>query len=289
MNTNTLSEPLISGATLRIGAPPGSENAAAESGERGDSLTILGVNYRHIRLSDGGELYLTQFGQEIAEHLAPSNWYEPHWFASHRERLPGTSAIFKVPTMPLGRFSVDLVVRFSRVGQQVPVDEATLCRYPNVEFNTPFEEFAVVMELRQAYEAHAKPLFYTTRPLAIYAPAQRLALWQLGRNESKFATKQARHPEARLEIDRPYLLLYGWIDGLNAIQASRALGLCGNRQEGFLQQTTLRAIADLAQDRFRVIDMKPDHIIFPEPFDCPRAERSQTPYALVDYELLERY
>ncbi len=63
----------------------------------------------------------------------------PEWFDAHRERLAGTSTIYRVPTRPLAGRALDLVVRFSRVGLEVPLDTLTICRHPHAEFNSPFE------------------------------------------------------------------------------------------------------------------------------------------------------
>ena len=115
-------------------------------------LRIMGVNYVHMKTADGGDLYLTEYGVPFREHLKPENWYEEEYFRAKRQRLEGTSAVYKVPTRPHHRFvcrSIDLVVKWSRVGQDVPLDTFTLNKAINAEFNTPFEEFSLVEELRQ--------------------------------------------------------------------------------------------------------------------------------------------
>jgi hypothetical protein len=253
------------------------------------SLNLLGVNYWQTQTADGGDLYLTGFGLPVREFLQPERWYEQQWFAAHRERLPGTSAIFKVPTQRLDGVRLDLVVRFSRVGQEIPLDQSTLCENPNAEFNSPFEEFALVMQLRNVRTSTAEPQILTKTPLAIYSPAEELPLWQSGRKEEKIATKRAQHPEVPLKTSRPYLLLYGWIEGLNATELSDRLGLAGGKRERFLTETTLRVISQLGSHGFRVIDMKPEHIILPEGSGLEALEQELEAYALVDYELLERF
>jgi hypothetical protein len=204
--------------------------------------------------------------------------------------LEGTSAIYKVPTRAVRGVSLDLVVRFSRVGQEVLLDLRTHIENCEAEFNSPFEEFALVMELRTAFRGTPQPRMLTKKPLAIYVPAEKLHDWQTGRMESKMAAKGARHPEAKLEMLRPYTLLYGWIDGLNAVQAARAAGIVGGSHDEFLAKTTLDAIHDLQQHGFRVVDMKPEHIVFRIRHDGSllRQRNGKPVYALVDYELLER-
>ncbi|HSV99010.1 MAG TPA: coenzyme F420-0:L-glutamate ligase [Sedimentisphaerales bacterium] len=254
-----------------------------------ESILLLGVDY--LRLKTGsGELYLTRFGVPFQEQLAPENWYAPDWFAARRTRLPGTSTIYRVPTKPVGGVGLNLVVRFSRVGQEVPLDTRTVCQYPHVEFNSPFEEFSLVVDVRTLRPDLLHPRILTKRPLAIFVPAERLQPWETGRREYVFAQKEARHPDAGMDICRQYILVYGWIKGVNAVQAAATLALAGRERDSFLADVTLRASHDLQQRGFRMLDMKPDHIIVRIRPDGSflRRHDGQLAYALVDYELLER-
>jgi len=251
----------------------------------GEAISLLGVDYIRLKTSDGGDLYLTWFGVPLREQVDPENWFAPDWFAASRQRLLGTSVIYRVRTKPVRGSSLDLVVRFSRVGEEVPLDTLTVCKYPHAEFNSPFEEFALVMELRAL-----RPRIFTKKPLAIFVPAERLELWQTGRLESKIAAKLARHPETQLDILRRYILLYGWIEQMNAVQAADALRLRGGIRESFLAQSTRCAIHDLEEHGFRMLDIKPEHIVVRVRKDGSllRRRSGQLAYALVDYELLER-
>ena len=254
-------------------------------------ISLIGVDYLRLKTGDGGDLYLTRFGLPFREQLAPENWYAPDWFSVRRARLPGTSAIYKVPTRPVRGVSLNLVARFSRVGQEIPLDTLTLNENIHAEFNSPFEEFALVMELRAAGLGASRARILTKRPLAIYMPPEQLQHWQTGRLESKMAAKRARHPEAELDLLRQYILLYGWIEGLNAVQAIQALGVTGRLAETFLVETTLHAIHDLEQLGFRMLDIKPEHLVLRiRPDGSLLRRRTGNPsYALVDYELLERF
>ena len=254
-------------------------------------ISLIGVDYLRLKTGDGGDLYLTRFGLPFREQLAPENWYAPDWFAVRRTRLPGTSAIYKVPTRPVRGVSLNLVARFSRVGQEIPLDTLTLNENIHAEFNSPFEEFALVMELRAAGLGASRARILTKRPLAIYMPPEQLQHWQTGRLESKMAAKRARHPEAELDLLRQYILLYGWIEGLNAVQAIQALAVTGRVAETFLAETTLHAIHDLEQLGFRMLDIKPEHLVLRiRPDGSLLRRRTGNPsYALVDYELLERF
>lgn len=71
--------------------------------ERCSAASLLGVDYIHFKTSDGGELYLTRFGLPFWRNLLPENWYAPEWFETKRERLEGTSVVYKVPTRTDGR------------------------------------------------------------------------------------------------------------------------------------------------------------------------------------------
>jgi hypothetical protein len=255
-----------------------------------EAVSLFGVDYLRFKTSDRGELYLTRFGVPLRKQLDPENWYAQDWFAMSGKRLPGTSAIYRVPTKPVRGVSLDLVVRFSRVGQEVLLDAVTLCKYPHAEFNSPFEEFALVMDLRAARPRLLRPRIFTKKPLAIFVPGERLQSWQTGRLESKIAAKLAQHPEIELDILRRYILLYGWIEQMNAVEAADALRLTGDRRGTFLAQTTRGAVHDLELHGFRMLDIKPEHIVVRLRPDGSllRRRSGQLAYALVDYELLER-
>ena len=253
-------------------------------------LSLLGVDYLRTPTGDGGELYLTRFGLPFWNNLLPENWYEPDWFSVHRKRLQGTSAVYRVPTRRVQDRTLDLVVKFSRVGEVVPVDTLTVCRFINAEFNSPFEEFALLMELRRGRSGPRGIRILTQRPLAIYVPSKRLPLWQTGRSEHKIQAKIAQHPGVEIDILREYVLLFGWVKGLDAVETADYWRLDTQKREEFLSQTNSLVIHELAQKGYRVVDMKPQHIIL-----RPRKNRAllrdrhrQIVYALVDYELLQR-
>jgi len=253
-------------------------------------VSLLGVDYRHYKTVDGSELYLTRFGLPFLKHLAPQNWYATEWFAQHRVRLEGTSTIYRIPTKPVNGRSLNLVVRFCRVAQDVPLDPRTFNEHADAEFNSPFEEFALVMELREAQRGRSRPCIWTKKPLAIYVPSTRLAEWQTGRVESKMAAKLARHPETKLDITRQYLVVYGWIKGFNAVEAAQIMGMNGAVAAKFLADTTLRAVNDLKDHGFRMLDIKPEHVVLRvlNKDSLLRRRSGEPAYALVDYELLER-
>jgi hypothetical protein len=252
--------------------------------------SLLGVDYIHVKTEDGGDLYLTHFGAPFWRNLLPENWFAPDWFEAKRERLEGTSMVYKVPTRVVDGTTLNLVVKWSRVGEVVPMDTMTINKFIHAEFNSPFEEFSVLTELRKGDAGPAGIRIRTQRPLAIYVPSQRLQLWQTGRSEDKINAKIARHPGVEIDILRQYVVLYGWIKGRDAVETSEMFHLDGKKRSEFLALTTSLVTHELWQKGYRVVDMKPAHIILrPGPNQSLlRDHNGQFAYALVDYELLER-
>jgi hypothetical protein len=112
--------------------------------------------------------------------------------------------------------SLDLVVKYCRVGEDVPFDTMGFDKFWFAEFNTPYEEFSLVMEMRNE---PSRGRILTHKPLAIYVPPKRLKLWQTGRSKSKIARKTARFRDVELDIYRQYIMIYEWIKGDAAPEA----------------------------------------------------------------------
>ncbi len=266
---------------------------AAPPGGRADGpfvrRVIQGVEYHQTRTAEGGDLFLTRFGLPFAAHLQPDNWLPAPWFDAHRRRLRGTSAIYLTQTKPVAGRGLNIVVRFNRVGEDLPVDTATHTRYTHAAFNSPFEEVAMLTALRGARVGPERRRIPTKRPLAIYSPPTRLQLWQTGRSESQIAAKQARLPEIRLDILRAYILVYGWVKGVDAQEAADHFGVGGATREALLAGALAEVEQDLRSAGFCVLDMKPAHIIvrFTPDGRLVRRRDGRLVYALIDYELLE--
>jgi hypothetical protein len=256
----------------------------------GVALSLLGVDYFRLKTDDGGELFLTRFGQGFWRHLLPENWYAHEWFKANRERLEGTSTVYRVPTRLVNGRALNLVVKWSRVGEVVPMDTLTVNKFIHAEFNSPFEEFSLLMELRKGEAGPAGIHIRTQEPLAIYVPGQRLQLWQTGRSEDKIRAKVARHPDVEIDILRQYVVLYGWIKGRDAVETAEDFRMADRKRAEFLARTTSLVNHELWQKGYHVVDMKPAHIILrPRPDKSLLRDRNgQIAYALVDYELLER-
>ena len=253
-------------------------------------VDLLGVTYMHVPTRDGGDLYLTRYGQPFWKHLLPESWYTKNWFEAKRQRLVGTSLVYRVPTRRIRGLKLDLVVKWSRVGEEVPLDTMTIAKFINAEFNSPFEEFSLVMELRAGGFGGPKLHIKTQKPLAIFVPSERLQLWQTGRSESRIAAKVARHPGVELDILRQYVVLYGWIKGLDVTELATARGMTEESRAELFQRATERATRELEAKGYRVADMKPAHVIVRQLEDGSLLRRpdGEASYALVDYELLER-
>src|SRR5690606_13607457 len=111
------------------------------------------------------------------------------------ERLPGsTGHVYRVPTRSADGRGIDLVVKFSRVGQEVPLEVATTfpdevppSELADARFNSPLEEFGLVVEMRRGAFGPREVRLMSHWPLAIYTPPDRFELWQLGRSQARFA------------------------------------------------------------------------------------------------------
>jgi hypothetical protein len=250
-------------------------------------MRLLGVDYVHVRTTNGGDLYLTRFGLPFLEHLQLENWREDVWFREKRERLQGTSVVYKIPTKEVHGRALDLVVKYCRVGEDVPRDTFTFQQFSQVEFNSPYEEFSLVMELRERRAAGA---IRTHRPLAIYVPPERLELWQTGRSMHRIERKKAKYRDVELDILRQYVLIYQWVKGESADQVLASVIPDPGRRAQAVEQLTLKARADLARSGFRVADHKPAHIILRHKRDGQllKDRHGNYRYALIDFELLQR-
>jgi hypothetical protein len=295
--------------------PAGEESArehgwwAHGSGDEFDQLPLdvvvraFGVDYGHVCPPEGGDLFVTRFGWPVLKQLLPNNWYTDQWYAKEGEKLRGsTGHVYHVPTRPVAGKSLELVVKFSRVAQDVPlVVETTFPEDVRPEviagarFNSPMEEFGLVMELRTGAFGPRQPRILTQRPLAIYAPPEEFELWQLGRSKSSFRTHTRLLEEDQedavkaieLDIKRMYVLVYGWIKGKDAEECFDA----GEIEEDEFLGLSPRVVGDLEARGFRVLDNKPKHYILRNRRTDGRVLRNRDgspAYGLVDFELLQR-
>ena len=84
-------------------------------------ISVLGVKYLHLRMPNDSDLYLTEHGLRFGELLLPRNhWGDTAWRDRHRERLLGSSNVFRVTTKEVDGRSIDVVFKWNRMGQDIP-------------------------------------------------------------------------------------------------------------------------------------------------------------------------
>lgn len=271
-------------------------------------VNVLGVVYAHVKTSDGGDLYLTRFAEQYLKHFDTQNWYEPDWFNTHKIRLKGTGSVYKLPTKEVEGKVLNLVVKNCRVGEDVPIDTHTLMEFCDAEFNSPWEEFSLVVEMREGQYGPKDLQINTQRPMVIYVPPEIMQMWQSGRSKAKINRIRAKHPGIDIDILKQYKLIYEWIEGYNLPEVFHYISGEEDLRIHHLKAIDRIVASDLDKKGYLVADMKPEHIIISE-HDTERIReigQSQTigsaddqiyylynlinigKYSVVDYELLLR-
>ena len=242
------------------------------------AVSVLGVKYVHLRFLDGDELYLTAAGIPYLEMLVPDSvWTDQPYVQKHSERLRGTSTVYRIApkNSPAGK---EVVLKWNRMGQDVPGETQLL--FPSA-FNSPFEEFQLVQELRQT-EMAAKGRVMPHKPLAIYIPHELSQPWQLGRKDYLMPA----HDDISLDKSKSYAVIYEWVRGLDLVQAQEK----GLLDAAEVDRITRNVDDHLSDEGYVVADRKPQHIIVrPGPGGGIRMNRSGKPLmGLIDFELLKR-
>ncbi len=265
---------------------------------------VYGVPYVQLEDTTGGRLWVTCHGWHLLQYLDPANWYFGGQYSRRGQRLSeGSGAVYRVShPKPQGR-SVDLVVKFSRMAQEVSLQMASSCPgNPSDEvvetaaFNDPFQEFGLLEELRGSTFGPSQLRILTKRPLAIYSPARTYEPWQLGRSEDRFrphrhelakdqASRKSGFAAVELSIQRQYVCLFHWVHGDDAQQLQRR----GVISPDELTSLVTSVVNDLSAKGFRVLDTKPNHIILRHRAGKTLLRRGgRTAFAIVDFELLQR-
>jgi hypothetical protein len=171
------------------------------------------------------------------------------------------------------------------MGQEIPGSEVAE-EHAHAEFNSPFEEFSLVMELKHA--KHRTPVnVITQKPLGIYVPAKHIELERMGRFEYKLQSKLETHQrDVELDIFRAYVVIYEWIQGIDAAQAFHERLITEEQK----LQLTFEVEEEMRLKGFVTRDSKPHHIIVrPEKDGGLKNNRyGQVLRAVIDYELLAR-
>jgi len=258
-----------------LGSPPGLWRRPFEEVPHELRRRVYGVDYAELQDAAGGRLWVTRHGWLHGQRLDPAHWFLDGQYSRRGKRLSeGSGSVFRVSSIPWQNRSVDLVVKFSRMAQDLPLEVSS--QFPlgiprhvvdDAAFNDPFQEFGLLRELRASRYGSADLRIHTKRPLAIYSPGRSFEPWQLGRSSDAFRRHQlqlaedqrARSPHHAVELlpDRQYVCLFEWVRGTDAAGLVR-VGALSAHQAADLVAEVLR---DLAAKGFRVLDMKPDHII----------------------------
>lgn len=278
---------------------PGTIDGVAEL----DSARVFGVDYIKVIEPDGGELFVTRHGWPLLEHVRPAAWYDGHRYVQAGVKLTGgTGSVYRVPTIGRRGREVHLVAKFSRFAQDVPLlisEDAprnmSNDAVANARFNSPFEEFGILDEMRIGGFGPPGLRVRTKRPLAIYCPPHHESMWRLGRTASRFDSyrRKQEHDQAAaaetgqvdLHGDRVYVMIFGFVRGDNAESLF---------ERGIIDDDELHALSDRISDElyakgFRVLDHKPKHVILRLGKDGkPLRRGGEYPYVLVDFELLKR-
>jgi hypothetical protein len=268
----------------------------------GRRARVFGVDYALCPQPDGGELYISRPAWPWHDYLQPDRWWDREKIAVRGERLAGsTGTVYRARSAPPGRLPRDLVIKFSRVAQDVPlfIPDEFLESLPKeavatARFLGPFAEFGLLTEMRDSVMNHGPHRLRTKVPLAIYSPPEKYPLWQTGRHSDIFRSHLRAMTNDQfenglapvlLDIARDYLAIYEWIDGIDAEEAS---------QRGLLDETRLRDLTRLtnltmARLGYRVLDNKPRHVIVrPRPDGTLATRHGQILHAVIDFELLQR-
>lgn len=296
-----------------------SANAVSKDFPNGSDTRVrnaFGVSYVLVEDAVGNHLWVTRHGWPYLACLDPQAWFSGQQYAKRGTRLTdGTGTVYRVPMPEVsGCGRIELVVKFSRMAQEVRLHVASefqesipLHAADAAEFPSPFREFGLVEDLRRCAAAQGPLRMLIKRPLAIFSPANRFQPQQLGRTADRFVRQQrqldrdqANQKEAQyllengersageaigLAIDRQYVSIFQWVRGVDAEQLVRDGTLAPRDAAALVEQ----AVRELSECGFRMLDIKPSHIIVRRKPDGSFLRRGdRLVYALVDFELLQR-
>ena len=248
-------------------------------------------------------LYVSRPAWRWSDYLQPDRWWDRETVAVRGERLSGsTGTVYRARSEPDGLPPRDVVVKFSRFAQDVPLfmpdeflDSVPREALADARFLSPFAEFGLLHELRGHILNHGPHRLRTKMPLAVYSPPQRYPLWQTGRHadlvgahRQSMAHDQFENGLAAVTLDpeRDYLEIFAWIDGIDAEEAARR-GLIDGEMLVLLSRSSNHALARLG---YRVLDNKPRHLIVrPRPDGTLLQRRGKIVYTMIDFELLQRH
>ncbi len=266
-------------------------------------VRAFGVDYARLADNHGGQLYLTKHGWPWRKSLDSSVWFADGRYHQEGQRLRGgTGTVYRLQVSGPGEPRVELVAKVSRFAEHVPIFMPSTLP-PNLPpnlvdeavFNSPFEEFGLIEDMRRSRFGPPELRILTKRPLAIYCSPRRYKLWQLGRTEGRFhgydVALQADQEDVdekdrvSLNIDRQYIMLFGWVRGVTAEE----LAISGELSQEEVKALSARVNQELYQKGFRILDNKPKHFILRRRPDGRLVRRNgKLSYVQIDFELLQR-
>ena len=248
-------------------------------------VSIFNVDYAHLKLQNEDDFFITSYGLSQLGELNPADFRaDSPWFKNNSERLDGTGCVYKVRTKKVDGRNRNVVIKWNRMGEDVPgVTEYEVLQ--DAKFNSPFEEFALVKELRDTLRKSSEKITLQ-KPLAIYVPSEQYKLWQTGRNEYRMKSIVDAHTEIDLDINRLYMVIYEWVEGIDVAQAYKMKSL----NDEAVRSLTHAAAVKLEKNGYLGRDNKPNHIIVrPDKHQGFIQDKSGAiRIAMIDYELLER-
>ena len=111
-------------------------------------IKILDVYFVSFHNPSGDDLYITEYGLPYLRLLDPFNFLtDEDWYRHNSVRLSGTASAYRVRTKKVNGIHKDLVIKWNRMGQDIPGDQGS-GEFSDSAFNSPFEEFSLVQELK---------------------------------------------------------------------------------------------------------------------------------------------
>lgn len=254
--------------------------------EKSQDERILDVYYRHVTFTNRDEMYITSDGLPYMQQILPENHImDNKWFTANNEKQQGTSIIFKVKTKPVSGESIDIIIKWNRMGEDIPGESAESGTLTDARFLSPFEEFQYLYELKEGLKYTGKNI-ELQKPLAIYTPSAKKSYLKSSRRKYLMDfIKKSHKTDVEIDIERSYIVIYKWIEGIDAVQAQKR----GYIDENKAVALTLEANSKMKNSGFIVRDNKALHIIVkPNGGNSLRDEDTKNLFGYVDYELLER-
>jgi hypothetical protein len=250
------------------------------------NTNVLGLNYYHISFTDGDELYLTDRGYNLKQNLMPENYFtDKEWFVKNSQKQHGSSTVYKIKTKTVSGQSLNIVMKWNRMGIDLPGVPDEISSLDNARFLSPFEEFSILREFRESlHDPHSA--IELQIPLAIFVPSTKSDSSDLGRRKYLMDSIQLNHnKDIFIDPERNYAVIYKWLEGMNIVQAYRE----GYAAESDIETLTTTIDAKIQDYGFIVRDHKPEHIIVnPIGKSLMKDGESDLVCGYVDYELLER-